>query len=117
METPTKVSACQGLLAQGSIRGEGGEGIFSDRARQRSFVFFFFFLKANTTRDNSPAHISNMFRDGIARTRSIEMRIRPFPIYCDRQLTESASVTLTDSRARDRVGGETEKEVEVTSIL
>lgn len=45
METPTKVSACQGLLAQGSIREEGGEGIFSDRARQRSFVFFFFFLE------------------------------------------------------------------------
>lgn len=89
METPTKVSACQGLLAQGSIRGEGGEGTsreFSRIERERaffsSFVFFsFFFLKANTTRDNSPATVSNMFRDGIARTRSIEMRIRPFPIY------------------------------------
>lgn len=117
METPTKVSACQGLLAQGSIRGEGGEGIFSDRARQRSFVFFFFFLEGEHNEGQLARTISNMFRDGIARTRSIEMRIRPFPIYCDRQLTESASVTLTDSRARDRVGGETEKEVEVTSIL
>lgn len=43
----------------------------------------------------------------IARTdRSKRENSRSFLIYCDRQLTESASVTLTDSRARNRVGGE-----------
>lgn len=115
IETLTKVFCVRGrFLAQESIRGEGKgrEGrVFSSKARD-PFIYFFFLLQKRIGDGKDVAKqkqlgctirsVSKSSR--IART---DRSRREFVlIYCDWQLTESGSVTLTDSRARNRVGGE-----------
>lgn len=92
-------------------------GSIISRAKRESLLFTFFCppckkekAKAKTlpNKNNSVTRIRGVSKSSrIARTdRSRREFERSFLIYCGRQLTESASVTLTDSRARNRVGGE-----------
>lgn len=120
IETLTKVFCVRGrFLAQQSIRGVGRREVGSiiSRAKRESLLFTFFCppckkekAKAKTlpNKNNSATRIRGVSKSSrIARTdRSRREFERSFLIYCGRQLTESASVTLTDSRTRNRVGGE-----------